>query len=339
MTPAHAGNADAVLTLTASPIDPADGKPRASLSRDAIATEPAANFRAAYTVSIFNPSNSSKNFRFVGNVNVPAGDTGSAAPTQFVSSRSDCSLTSTAPVQIVCPKIEVAKGRTVVFSFQFRTPTAGKSMDLLANLFFPASNGTLTASGTSSIELVKLLYSDYTLGFNTLVPTTGGTFFSGNASNLAGSPGGVATTGDPFTTTIIVPRIPAPTSATVVELQNGELSGCTGIFINAGCFQSNLTIPSAPGALPGLVIYLRIDRTRHIVDRAVSINSARIGYSKGTEAPVEVPTCSATVVPAPGKPCIRARKEYPGTADVPVDWQFDWEFQIDAVDNGRYVNL
>ena len=130
---AHAANANAVLTLKASPIDPADGQARASLSRDATPTEPAANFRAAYTVSIYNPTNSSKNFRFVGNVDVPEGDRAATPPTQFVSSRPDCALSSTNPVQILCPKIDVAKGKTVTFSFEFRTPTAGASMDLLAN--------------------------------------------------------------------------------------------------------------------------------------------------------------------------------------------------------------
>jgi hypothetical protein len=248
--PASAANADAVLTLKAVPAV-------ASLSRDATLTEPDTTFRAAYQVSIFNPSNSSKNFRFVGHVTVPGG--GGSTPTQFVSSRRDCTLTSTNPVAITCPKIEVAKGKTILFSFEFRTPTAGASMDLGASLYFPASGGTLTASGTSSIALVKLLYQDYTLGFNTFVPKTGGTFFSGAPSSLTGSPGGVATSTDPFTTTIVVPPIPVATTALVVEQQRGEVTGCSIVFQNQGCFESNLTIPSAPGGLAGIYVFFRLD--------------------------------------------------------------------------------
>lgn len=328
---ANAGNADAVMTLGVTP------SPEVSISRDPVSVGP--NYRVAYTVSIFNPSNSSKNFRFVGNLTTdPDAGNQSAPPTDFKSSRSDCSLTSTNPVQIVCPKLEIAKRTTIRFRFEFRTPTAGSQLNLLANLFFPASNGTLTASGTQSVLLVDKPQVDYILGFDTFVPATGGTFFSGDAGNLAGSPGGVATEVDPFTTTVVIPPIGFATTASVREKQQGELGGCATIYQNEGCFESDITIPSASGALKGMQIILRIDRTRHIVDPSLSIDRARIGYSKDSSSPpVEVPNCSASVVAAPGKPCIRTRKDY--GFGVPEAWQFDWEFQIDAVDNGRYVNL
>lgn len=334
VSPAQAGKADAVLTLEAVPTV-------ASVSRDATATEPAADFRAAYRVSIYNPSNSSKNFRFVGNVTV-AGQ-GSTPPTQFVSSRPDCTLTGTNPVEVMCPKLEVAKGATINFQLEFRTPTVGSQMNLWASLYFPASNGTLTASGTVSTQLVKLDYIDYTLGFNTFVPKTGGTFFSGVASTLAGSPGGVATTGDPFTTTIVVPPIPFTTTALVVELQRGELDGCSLLYASGGCFESNLTIPSASGALAGLTIYLRMDRSR-INFIGSNIADAVLSYTKDGVTFVTVPNCTApgvepAVVATSGRPCIRARKAYPGSPDIPDEWKFDWEFRIEAVDNGRYVNL
>lgn len=335
--PAHAANANAVLTLTAAPVDPADQKARASLSRNATGSEPAVDFRAAYQVSIYNPTNSSKNFRFVGNITVPVGQDGlTTPPTQFASSRGDCAQTGSNPVQIVCPKLEVAKGKTIVFSFEFRTPTSGASMNLGASLFFPASNGTLTASGTSSIELVKLLYVDYTLGFNTFVSKAGGTFHSGDPSSLAGSPGGVATATDPFTTTIIVPSIPFTTSALVEEKQKGELTGCSTLFVRDGCFSSNVTIPSAPSALKGMVIYLRIDRSKRATTNGTVFDVA-IRYSTDGESFVTVRDCSATVSASSGQPCIRSRKDYGfGAAE---EWKYDWEFMIEAVDNGRYVNL
>jgi hypothetical protein len=340
---ALAANANAVMTLSAEPIDPADNKARASVSRDPSPTDPkGANFVAAYTVSIYNPTNSSKNFRFEGDVSVaaPTGGGNPTPPTQFVSSRSDCILTqSTNPVHITCAKLEVAKGATINFRFEFRTPTAGSSMSLGASLYFPAtSNGTLTASGSTSVELVKRLAIEYTLGFNTFVPTTGGTFFSGDSGTLPESPGGVATTNDPFTTTVVIPPIGFTTSALVQEKQKGEITNCSPLFVNNGCFESDISIPSDPGALSGMVIYLRIDRSRHIVDPTVSIDSAQIGYSKNGELPKPVPNCSATVVAQPGAPCIRQRKAY-GFDGVPEDWQFDWEFKIDADDNGRYSNL
>lgn len=323
--PALAGNADAVMSIKSDPTT-------ASVSRDATATSAAANFFVSYTVKIYNPSNSSKNFRFVGLISVAADVNGAAAmPTDLVSSRSDCKLTSAD--QITCPKLEVAKQTTVTFTLQFRTPTAGGEMTLLGNLYFPISSTSLTTSTSATTKLVKLLEPEYTLGFNTFVPKTGGTFWTGNNGNLAGSPGGVATAADPWTTTVVIPAINFTTTATAAEGPSGV--ACAGFYAPGACFKTDLTIPSDPGAFQSLIVYLRIDQTKHLI--AAPITNAFIQYSKDGINVAPVRDCAVPLPdPLPGNPCIEARKLY--GADAPPEWQFDWEFKIRAVDNGRYFN-
>jgi len=321
--PAHAGNADATMGIVSDPLS-------ASVSRNAINGVGGADFFVSYTVSIKNPSNSSKNFRFIGDVNV----TGGPAPTGFLSSRRDCVLTTSDPVRITCAKLEVAKQATVKFSVQFRTPIAGSLMALQGNLYFPVSSTSLTESKTATTTLVNLTEPLYTQGFNTYVPKAGGTFFSGVNGNLAGSPGGVATASDPWTTTVVVPAINFTTTATASEAPSGV--SCGGLYLQGGCFLTDLVIPSDPSAFQSLIIYLRIDRTKHLV--AVPIDQAVIQYSTDGESFAPVRNCTDPNNPDPksGDPCIEARKLYPSNA--PGEWALDWEFKIRAVDNGKYVN-
>lgn len=320
--PAHAGNADATMGIVSDPLS-------ASVSRNPIGGAGGADFFVSYTVSITNPSNSSKNFRFIGDVVV----TGGPAPTGFLSSRPDCVLTTSDPVRITCAKLEVAKQATVKFSVQFRTPIAGSQMALLGSLYFPVSSTSLTASASANTTLVKLTEPEYTQGFNTFVPKTGGTFFSGVNGNLAGSPGGVATATDPWTTTVFIPAINFTTTATAVEGPSGV--PCAGFYAPDACFATDLTIPSAPGAFQSLIIYLRVDRTKRLA--TASINNAVIQYSKDGINSAPVRNCTVPAPdPKPGDPCIEARTVYPSNA--PGEWPFDWEFKIRAVDNGRFRN-
>jgi hypothetical protein len=145
----------------------------------------------------------------------------------------------------------------------------------------------------------------------------------------------VATTSDPWTTTLVVPPINFTTTARATELQNGELGSCSAVYTAGGCFSTDLDIPSAPGAFASLTIYLRVDRTK-INLLGTSIANAVIRYSKDGNSFVDLANCTATNVATPGNPCILARKAYDFTS--PIDWQYDWEFKIQAVDNGRYVN-
>jgi len=317
----YAGNADAVMTIASVPTT-------ASISRDAAGSAASADFYASYTVSITNPSNSSKNFRFIGDVTVAGGS--GAVPTNLVSSRADCTLTTANPVRVTCPKLEVAKQTTVRFSLQFRTPTDGTQMELLGNLYFPVSSTSLTASTSATTTLVKLNEPEYTLGFNTFVPRTGGTFWTGNNGNLAGSPGGVATAADPWTTTVVIPAINFTTTASALEEPSGV--GCGGYYTSDASFATNLNIP---GAFESLVIYLRIDSTKH--NPLWSIWDTSIKYTHDGGSPVPVRNCAIPVPdPRPGNPCIEKRTLYGN--DAPVEWRGDWEFKIRALDNGRYIN-
>ena len=120
---------------------------------------------------------------------------------------------------------------------------------------------------------------------------------------------------------------------------NGQ--GCASVFVNQGCFESDLTIPSAPGALPGLVIYLRIDRTRHIVDPSVTVQLVRrFGYySKSGEY-----CCAGSELQchrrgdAPASPASANARPMVSPA-FPKTGNSTGKSGSMPVDNGRYVNL
>lgn len=326
--PALAGNAEAIMTIDSDPGS-------ASVSRDPINDVGGADFFVSYKVSITNPSNSSKNFRFVGLVNV----TGGPAPTMFVSSRPDCVLTD--PVRITCAKLEVARRTTVEFSVRFRTPVDGSQMELLGNLYFPVSSTSLAVSATATTTLVRLDEVDYTQGFNTYVPasTVPQTFFSGVNGNQATYPGGVATTRDPWTTTVVVPPINFNTRAEVVEGPNGS---CVAPFTVDGCFRSALSIP---GVFQSLTIYLRIDRTKIADPNGNIYTNQTLRYqadatpSKPNPPVITLSNCVApNFVPSSGVPCIFDRKVFDMTTMPNLEWLGDWQYMIKALDNGRYFN-
>ncbi len=288
-------------------------------------------FSVQYTVTVTNnSSNNNYTYDFLGTTSV----TGASAVATFSgSSGVPCTVKST--TQVTCSKLSVNKGTSKSFAVVFTSPPAG------SNLRFTvvATSNATKGEGYADTQLVS--YEQTTTGFYTFVPKEGGTFYTGaNGNGGTGSPGGIATSADPWTTTVVVPPINFTTTARAVEA--ALPASCSSLYGTGGCFGTTLTIPSAAGAFQSLLIYLRIDRTK-LTDGG-NIANAVIRYTKDVaplpETYVDVLDCSVTGGPTSGHPCIQARKAY-DTSNLPApdfEWYGDWEFQIRAVDNGRYIN-
>jgi hypothetical protein len=320
------GNPDATMTIASDPSPNTDPPQWATVSRDATGSVGAADYYIAYTVSITNPSNSSKNFKFIADFTVSGGAV-LKPPTNLVSSRPDCAFTVNNPFQVTCPKLEVAKGKTITFTLRFRTPTAGASMTMMGNLYFPVSSNTVAVSRSTTIELKEEEAADYRLGFYTYVPTTGGTFCTGdNGNGGETNPGCVAKSVDPITTTIVIAS-GSISSATTARVQEGPGQTCaSGTF--TVCYDTTLTIPDATFN-PPMGIYLRVDRSR--IRFPVTLSAIVVEYDG-----VEVKECASNpTLPAIGKPCWDKKGIYPADF-VPADFRYDFYMYIRARSNGTY---
>jgi hypothetical protein len=240
---------------------------------------------------------------------------------------------------VKCEVGNLPPGGVAEFTVVFRSPPSGAEFRLSwgAGSFIPPS----IEAGASTVALTTQTSTEIASGFQTAVPTSGGVFYTG-AFGGVGSPsspgvGSVATRNDPITTTIVVPAIAAPTTASVAEQVVPE--SCSPSITQ--CYESALKIPGTTFPATPLTIYLRIDATR-IAFRA-SIGNAKIFYTptdSGVATFVEVPLCSVSGGPTSGNPCIAERRRY-STAPLggsSSDWVGDWEFKILAFDNGRYRN-
>lgn len=234
---------------------------------------------------------------------------------------------------VTCEKLNVDKGTSKTFTLTYKTPRKGAKLQLTVE----STSKALKGSGSAVTTLVTIPYTQTIVEFYTFVPREGGVFFTGTNGNLPGSPGAVAVPGDPWTTTIVIPPIPFTTTARALETQDGSLASCSSLYLAGGCFDTNLVIPSDPGALQTMTIYLRVDGTK-INLLGSSIINAKIRYSKDGINFADVEDCTPTNGPQPGKPCMSNRKAYGNTSDIPAAWRLDWEFEVKAVDNGRYIN-
>lgn len=324
-TAVASGNPDAFMTIGSDPNPNTEPAQWATVSRDATGSVGAADYYIAYTVSITNPTNSSKNFKFIANYTV-SGPAAVAPPTNLVSSRPDCAFTVNNPYQVTCPKLEVAKGKTITFTLRFRTPTAGQLMEMSGNLYFPVSSNTVAVTKTTSIELKEEVAADYRLGFYTYVPTTGGTFCTGdNGNGGQDNPGCVAKFDDPITTTIVI--TPGSIAAgTTARVQESAAACASSNFTN--CYDTSLTIPDT-AFNPPLTIYLRVDKSKLITP--TNLNNIKVFYEGSTDP---VPFCAGNL-PLAGQPCWVERGFYPYNF-MPADFRFDFYVVIKARTNGTY---
>jgi len=185
-----------------------------------------------------------------------------------------------------------------------------------------------TNSSGSATDASVLLGTPNPTQVKSTVPKTGGEFFTGGA---------VATGGDNWTTTVVVPATTSFTTAEITET--------AGVPVAPTLLNSSTTTLSIPGTFQKLIITLRRDASTIV--KGAKIASARLYYDNpttpapGVTYPYEVLPCTDTThgtLPKPGIPCINRRTEYTKKTAPAPDWEGDWEFEVFALDNGRYVN-
>lgn len=232
-------------------------------------------------------------------------------------------------------------------------PVDSDKVKLDINVTYAESDNGGNPQPNSVIDKPMLEADAVTLGTDnpsfvrSAVPKAGSSLFTGAR--------GVATSTDKWTTTVVVPPdfvVPtgsyttAEIAETVTDVANAN---CASIAANLlTCSASTLTIP---GAFAALKIYFRRDASTLVnPNRPGDINSAKIFYANPAQPnpqigaanyPIEVPACSVTTygpLPQPGIPCINKRTRFTNS-NLPGNdpqWLKDWEFEIFAVDNGRY---
>jgi hypothetical protein len=300
-------------------------------------------FYVEYTVSVTNQSSrNSYDYDFKGKTLV----SGAAAPvptaTLYSSSGVSCT-TSADPTLIACTRTKIGPNQTKTFKVTFKTPSAGTNLRFTLTAL---SGGRKYGEGYVNTELITLPEEQSIVSFNTLVPTSGGTFFTGfKGAGASPPPGGVATTEDPWTTTVVVPGIVNATTANASEtippagsVPPGSIC-LPGNYVYVSCFATTLTIPGlvypSGSATPYITIYVRIDYLQ--VGGVGDIATAPLWYEKTPGSGyIQLVACGAAG-PSPGTPCIANRKVY-AYNDPNIEFRNDWEFEVHAVDNGRYIN-
>ena len=283
----------------------------------------------AYEISIVNNSKNVLNkVRMVGSTSVAGAETQTAP---FVTSIGlSCAPTNASATEIECSIGQLrGGGGSSAFVLIFQAPTEGESVDFAWTHYYSEGSNDSgahidTNTGTTSTTLGTPIATE----LKTYVPPAGGTFFTGST--------GVATSSDPWTTTVNVPSF-----AKAEVKETSSLSTCAPDLLS--CETSELTIP---GTFPKLIITLRRDAST--IAKSAKISSARIYYDnlQNNNSPIpypyEVLPCSNTTtygtLPKPGIPCINKRTEYTKRTAPTPDWIGDWGFEIWAIDNGRYLN-
>jgi hypothetical protein len=142
--------------------------------------------------------------------------------------------------------------------------------------------------------------------------------------------GTAATATDPWLTFVTVPA----SSQQITTLEIVETS--SNVPLASNLFSREVSSLTIPGTFASLRIILRRDSST--IASSAKIASARIYYYGGTDPGAlgtELFACTAAG-PAPGVPCIASRVEFSKkTAPTPA-WERDWQFEILAIDNGRY---
>lgn len=184
------------------------------------------------------------------------------------------------------------------------------------NSVINVTDGGVVTLGTENPTLVK-----------SAVPKAGSTLFTGV--------GAVATEADPWTTTVVVPANFTVGTGTYTVATIDEPP--SDVPLASDLFTKQATKLTIPGTFASLTILLRRDAST-IAPKA-KIGSARVYYSpdtSGTDLGTELFSCATTGGPAPGVPCINRRTEYTKRSAPSPAWEGDWEFEILALDNGRY---
>jgi len=180
-------------------------------------------FYVQYNVTVTNnSSNNNFSYDFLGTTAVTdsIGTPLAATATYYGSSGVPCIAIS--KTQVTCSKLTVNKGTSKSFAVIFSSPVPPPLVLIPdgSNLRFTvvATSNASKGQGYADTALINFPYEQSTVGFYTFVPKEGGVFFTGvNGNGGTGSPGGIATLTDPWTTTVVVPPINFTTTARAAE--------------------------------------------------------------------------------------------------------------------------
>lgn len=315
---ASAADPNVVVSVTAAPSTVTFSRPSAS---------PALPTYAAYTVTIANNGNNTlNNVVFTGTTAVALVNGPAASAPFFQSSGLACQTTSAGTASIACPIGQLrAGGDSRTFTVLFNAPVQGTLPAPTDAVNFswtfnyaegPNDNPGAAHQDTQFGTTVTALGTPTDSQVRSFVPAGGATIFTGLS--------GVATAADPWTTTVTIPSL---AEATVVE--SLLLQSCSADLLT--CNASDLTIP---GSFAQLVITLRRDKTT--IKPGAKINNAEVTYAQDGVNFTPLQSCDVTGGPAPGVPCLAARKAYTKKNAPSAEWIGDWEFIIFALDNGQY---
>jgi len=333
---AHAGAGDVITSVT--PL-----QSNVTYSAAASGAAPELTTFIGYTVTVGNaPTNNNtiNKFRFTGTTAV----TDAAEKAVFSSSDGLACGASSDGTSIDCAIGTLRAGQSVSFAVFFKTPH--KALNGVADAahtdFVAFSGTTFYAEGNGGVpnsvpdnSTKPWTAAAVELGTNnpsfvkSAVQKSGGSLFTGS--------GAAATAADTWTTTVVIPATTTFTTAQIEETSDVPLA--------SNLLDRSITTLAIPGSFQQLVITLRRDASTIV--KGAKIASARVYYDSpttpapGLAYPYEVLPCTDTthgVLPKLGIPCINRRTEYTKKTAPTPDWEGDWEFEIFALDNGRYVN-
>lgn len=218
---------------------------------------------------------------------------------------------------------------TSAFTVIFEAPAAGATVKLVWTAYF--GEGGTDTPGASHVDFrsgtaLTTLGTPQNESVKSFVRSGGGALFTGAD--------GVARPGDTWTTRVVI-----PSSAKAEVVENTVLTPLAPNLYDLS--SSTLTIP---GQFPDkLKIYLRRDASTIL--KGAKIDNAIIYYDRLAAGPIAYPyavlPCSDTSLgslPKPGIPCINSRTAYTKRTAPTPEWEGDWQFEIWALDNGKYAN-
>jgi hypothetical protein len=294
-----------------------------TLNRPAVAdTALALDSYASFAVPLRNNGGSTLNRVFF-NATVSSDQQAVVVDSVFGLPATACTGVGTATIR--CALGSLATGAGLDFFIVVKAPAVGTKIDL--NYVTGGDEGNGGGNGCCNLTgLASTTLRDPATDTQFLVRTTsfvknnGGKFFTG---------GGVAVTpADPWLTLVQV-----PVTGFVTTLEITEVSSNVPLASNLRTTEtSNLTIP---GSFASLVITLRRDAST--IAPGAKVSNARLYYAQTAAQGLGTELFACTPAgPSPGVPCISRRVEYTKkTAPTPA-WEGDWEFEILALDNGRY---
>jgi hypothetical protein len=255
-----------------------------------------------------------------------------------------CKKTSTV---FTCTLGQIAGGGSRTFVLIFQAPeafagiTPNKRIKLVSELSF-CSNTTCGNTNNASVgvapQYTTLITTDdaaIASSLKSVVPSSGASLFTGGLA--------AATPGDPWKTTVVVPSLVAsdpPQSYLITSIEESTTLDTRVSCTSVQCWDTNLLIPNLHFPKDsGAKLTITLLKDASIVGGG-NIKNATVWYINSANEIKALDACADTGGPSPGIPCVASRKEYPktGTAKnpVPPGFEGDWEFVIEALDNGRY---